>query len=84
MQHLIEAAYTNKQEISMAVAKGTPPVVAIGMTVAGYPLSDWLVLLTIIYTLLQIWATAHRLWRERQEHIQYKLEKDNDTTRGKP
>ena len=84
MRQLIEAADTHKQEMSMAVAKVTPPVVATGMTVAGYPLSDWLVLLTIIYTLLQIWSTAHKLWRERQERIQCKLEKDNDTTRGKP
>ena len=84
MQQLIDAVDTHKQELSMAAAKITPPVVAAGMTLAGYPLSDWLVLLTIIYTLLQIWATAHKLWRERQERIQCKLEKQNDNTRSKP
>lgn len=84
MQHLIDAVDAHKQELSMATAKVVPPIVAAGMTLAGYPLSDWLVLLTIIYTLLQIWATAHKLWRARQERIQCKLEKDNDTTRGKP
>lgn len=84
MQQLIDAVDTHKQELSMEAAKITPPAVAAGMTLAGYPLSDWLVLLTIIYTILQIWATSHRLWRERQERIKCKLEKDNVTTRSKP
>ena len=39
----------------MAVAKVTPPVAATGMTLA-----EWLILVTILYTVLQIAVLAHK------------------------
>ena len=41
-------------EVGAVTAKVTPPVVVSGMVIAGYQLQDWLVVLTIIYTIIQI------------------------------
>ena len=41
-------------EVGAVTAKVTPPVVVSGMVIAGYPLQDWLIVLTIIYTVIQI------------------------------
>lgn len=41
-------------EVSMAAAKASPPLAISGMYLAGYPLQDWLVLATLVYTVLQI------------------------------
>lgn len=41
-------------EVGAVTAKITPPVVVSGMVIAGYPLQDWLIVLTIIYTVIQI------------------------------
>ena len=40
--------------VTMAVAKTSPPVVVSGLTLAGVQLQDWLILATILYTLIQI------------------------------
>ena len=40
--------------LSMAVAKTSPPVVVSGLTLVGVQLQDWLILATILYTLIQI------------------------------
>lgn len=71
------------QETIVATAKVAPPVVATGMTVAGYPLSDWLILLTIIYTVMQILVLVHKELRERRD-AECKLESDDDNSRGNP
>lgn len=41
-------------EVGAVTAKITPPVVVSGMVIAGYTLQDWLIVLTIIYTVIQI------------------------------
>lgn len=45
---------TDASGVVAAGAKAAPPLSITGLSLAGVPLSDWLVLLTIIYTLLQI------------------------------
>jgi hypothetical protein len=40
--------------LSMAVAKTSPPVIVTGMTLAGIQLQDWLIMVTILYTVIQI------------------------------
>ncbi len=40
--------------VTMAVAKTSPPVVVSGLTLAGVQLQDWLILATILYTVIQI------------------------------
>ena len=40
--------------LSMAAIKTSPPIIVTGMTVAGIQLQDWLIMATIIYTVIQI------------------------------
>lgn len=40
--------------LSMAAAKASPPVVVSGLTLAGVQLQDWLIMATILYTVIQI------------------------------
>jgi hypothetical protein len=40
--------------LSMAAIKTSPPIIVTGMTVAGIQLQDWLVMATILYTVIQI------------------------------
>ena len=42
-------------EVGAVTAKVTPPVVVSGMVIAGYPLQDWLIVLTSSST---IWMTV--------------------------
>lgn len=55
VQHVAEAG--------VVTAKVAPPVVVSGMVVAGYPLQDWLIVLTIIYTVIQIVLLLPKLWQ---------------------
>ena len=38
----------------MAAIKTSPPIIVTGMTVAGIQLQDWLIMATILYTVIQI------------------------------
>ena len=49
------------QEQIADIAKAAPPLAVTGMTAAGFPMSDWVLLLTAIYTLLQILIVVRRL-----------------------
>jgi hypothetical protein len=40
--------------LSMAAIKTSPPIIVTGMTVAGVQLQDWLIMATILYTVIQI------------------------------
>jgi len=40
--------------LSMAAIKTSPPIIVTGMTFAGIQLQDWLVIATILYTVIQI------------------------------
>ncbi len=40
--------------VTMAVAKLSPPVIVSGLTLGGVQLQDWLIMVTILYTLIQI------------------------------
>ena len=52
--------------VGVVTAKIAPPVVVSGMVVAGHPIQDWLIVLTIIYTVIQIVLLIPKLrqmWR---------------------
>ena len=57
---------TPQEQLADAV-KVAPPLTVTGMTVMGYPMSDWVFALTAIYTALQIvailcrWIMARRI-----------------------
>lgn len=53
-------------EAGMAAAKVAPPVTAAGLTLMGVQLSDWLIIATLIYTLLQVALLLQKLWVERR------------------
>ena len=57
--------------LSMAAAKVSPPVIVSGLTVAGVQLQDWLIMATILYTVIQIIIALPKLkqsfneWRKK-------------------
>ena len=57
--------------LSMAAIKTSPPIIVTGMTVAGIQLQDWLIMATILYTVIQIIIALPKLkqsfneWRKR-------------------
>lgn len=59
--------HQNAETIGAAAAKSAPPVTVAGMTLAGYPLSDWLLILTLLYTLMQIVFLARRMSNARRK-----------------
>jgi hypothetical protein len=57
--------------LSMVAIKTSPPIIVTGMTVAGVQLQDWLIMATILYTLIQIIIALPKLkksfneWRDK-------------------
>jgi len=55
----------------MAVAKVSPPVIVSGLTVTGVQLQDWLIMATLLYTVIQIIIALPKLkqsfkeWRKK-------------------
>ena len=53
--------------LSMAAAKVSPPVIVSGLTVAGVQLQDWLIMATLLYTVIQIIIALPKLKRSFNE-----------------
>ena len=57
--------------LSMAAIKTSPPIIVTGMTVVGIQLQDWLIMATILYTVIQIIIALPKLkhslneWRKK-------------------
>lgn len=57
--------------LSMAAIKTSPPVIVTGITLAGVQLQDWLIMATILYTVIQIVIALPKLkqsfneWRKK-------------------
>ena len=57
--------------LSMAAIKTSPPIIVSGLTLAGVQLQDWLIMATILYTLIQIIILLPKLkqsfseWRKK-------------------
>ena len=57
--------------LSMAAIKTSPPIIVTGVTLAGVQLQDWLIMATILYTLIQIIIALPKLkqsfkeWRKK-------------------
>ena len=57
--------------LSMAAIKTSPPVIVTGVTLAGVQLQDWLIMATILYTVIQIIIELPKLkqsfkeWRKK-------------------
>ena len=57
--------------LSMAAIKTSPPIIITGVTLAGVQLQDWLIMATILYTVIQIIIALPKLkqsfkeWRDK-------------------
>lgn len=56
------------QEQLADVAKTAPPITVAGLTVAGLPISDWVLMLTALYTLLQVVFLVLRLIASKRRY----------------
>lgn len=50
------------QDTLTEAAKASPPVTVGGLTLVGVPLSDWLIIATLVYTVLQIVFLLRDKW----------------------
>jgi len=68
---MAEASQHIEHGLSMAAIKTSPPVIVTGMALAGIQLQDWLIMATIIYTVIQIIIALPELkksfneWRDK-------------------
>ncbi|SDR37790.1 Phage holin T7 family, holin superfamily II [Paraburkholderia fungorum] len=51
-----QLADISRSDVIASAAKVTPPVSVASLTLLGYPIADWVLLLTALYTGLQIWV----------------------------
>jgi hypothetical protein len=64
-----QAAELARSDIVASAAKALPPVSVASATLLGIPLADWVLILTAVYTLLQIIAFVRdKFWRQRRKH----------------
>lgn len=47
-------------EVASEVIKAVPPVSTVTLTIAGFPIADWVQLAVLIYTLLQMHVLAKK------------------------
>ena len=64
---MAEASQHIENGLSMAAIKTSPPVIVTGMTLAGIQLQDWLIMATIIYTVIQIIIALPELKKSLKE-----------------
>jgi len=68
---MAEASQHIENGLSMAAIKTSPPVIVTGMTLMGIQLQDWLIMATILYTVIQIIIALPKLkqsfseWRDK-------------------
>ena len=48
------------------VIKAAPPITITGMTIVGIPIQDWVLIMTLVYTILQILIIARRFMMNRR------------------
>jgi hypothetical protein len=53
--------------LSVAAAKVSPPVIVSGLTLGGVQLQDWLIMATILYTVIQIIIALPKLKKSFNE-----------------
>ena len=69
--NMAEASQHIEHGLSMAAIKTSPPVIVTGMTLMGIQLQDWLIMATILYTVIQIIIALPKLkksfneWRDK-------------------
>ena len=64
---MAEASQHIEHGLSMAAIKTSPPLIVTGMTLAGIQLQDWLIMATILYTVIQIIIALPELKKSLKE-----------------
>ena len=67
MSNVADSSQHIESGLSMAVAKTSPPFIVSGLTLAGAQLQDWLILATILYTVIQIIIALPKLKQSFKE-----------------
>ena len=67
MQNNLADSQQHFEGVSMAVAKTSPPVVVSGLTLAGVQLQDWLIMATLLYTVILIIIALPKLKQSFKE-----------------
>ena len=65
--NMAEASQHIEHGLSMAAIKTSPPVIVTGMTLMGIQLQDWLIMATILYTVIQIIIALPKLKQSLKE-----------------
>ena len=71
MSNVADSSQHIEHGLSMAAIKTSPPIIVTGMTLAGIQLQDWLIMATILYTVIQIIIALPKLkqsfneWRKK-------------------
>ena len=69
--NMVDTSQHIEHGLSMAAIKTSPPVIVTGVTLAGVQLQDWLIMATILYTVIQIIIALPKLkqsfkeWRKK-------------------
>lgn len=62
-----QAADLARSDIVASAVKSIPPVSVASATLLGYPIAEWVMFLTIVYTVLQIIALVRdKFWPHRK------------------
>ena len=56
-----------QSEITMESIKATPSIAVGTMTLFGVPLADWVLILTLVYTVMQIFFLLRDKWWKRRD-----------------
>lgn len=58
-------------EVATEVVKAAPPVSVVGLTILGFPISDWVQLAVLLYTVMQMHVLAYKNWGWYQSLINW-------------
>lgn len=62
--HLDQHAHSLGEGVAVAAGKTAPPVVVSALSVYGVPLNQWVLIATLIYTVLMIIHTALKIYAQ--------------------
>lgn len=64
-----QLADLTRNDIVASAVKTAPPVSVAGATLLGYPIADWVMAATLIYTCLQVYVLVRdKLFRRGKHH----------------
>ena len=67
MQNNVADSQQHFEGVSVAVAKAFPPIAVSGLTLAGVQLQDWLIMATLLYTVILIIIALPKLKQSLKE-----------------